>query len=253
MAWLFDGIDDYATIAPDAALAMGEGDWTLAGWVRVTSNAGSAYMYFLSWNALSAVNSCNWYFNEMGIADANKLRFFIRDSEGNLAEGMSSGTPGASDAWQHLLLRRSGGSIAQFVNGAADGAGYTGPFAKVESDQTLHLGGRNDLDPNRFFNGAMAEWAKWDRALSAGEIAALVSGAAPGNIPTGLAWHLPMLDYRPRIAGLTIANHGGTLVDHPPEIVRLVQYSVAQTETFLPQAAAELFTPGAVAGQAHEH
>ena len=100
----------------------------------------------------------------------------------------------------------------------------------------------------------MAEWAKWDRALSTGEMAALVAGAAPGNIPGGLAWHLPMLDYQERVAGLTVTNHGSTLVGHPPGIVSLVSHRVAETELFVPgAAAAELFTTGIAAGQAHEH
>lgn len=253
MAWLFDGIDDYATLAPDAALALGDGDWTLGGWVRITSSAGSAFMYFLSWNNLSAVNSCNWYFNEAGIVDANKLQFAVRDTQGTPVSAKSTSTPGASTAWQHLLLRRSGGTIAQYVNGAADGNGYSASFGAIDYAQALHLGGRSNHDPNRFFNGAMAEWAKWDRALSTGEMAALVAGAAPGNIPGGLAWYLSMLDYQERVAGLTVTNHGSTLVGHPPGIVSLASHRVAQTEVFVPQAAAELFTTGIAAGQTHGH
>ena len=254
MAWLFDGVDDYVTIAPDAALALGEGDWTIAGWVHITSNAGTAYMYFLSWNDVMTINSCNWYFNEAGIANPNELRFYVRDNDGDYAAAMSAGAPGASSEWQHLLLRRSDATFAQYINGAIDGTGYSGSFGKIDPAQPLHLGGRNDHDPDRFFNGAMAEWAKWDRALSTGEIAALVAGAAPGNIPTGLAWYLPMLDYQERIVGLTIANHGSALVDPPPGIISLASHRVARAEVFLPQAAAaELFTAGTVAGQTHEH
>ena len=223
MAWLFDGIDDYATIAPDAALALGEGDWTLAGWVRVTSNAGIGLHVLpvverLRRPSIAATGTST----RRDVANPNKLRFFVRDSQGNVADAMSTGTPGASDrlaASSAAAVRRHDRAIRQRRGRRRRRT----PRPSARSISRPDAASRRPLRPGpesllQRRHGRMGEvgpgtLGRGDRRL--GEPA-----PRRGTSPAGLAWHLPMLDYQERIAGLTVANHGSTLVDHPPEIVQ---------------------------------
>ena len=63
----------------------------------------------------------------------------------------------------------------------------------------------------------MAEWAKWDRVLSAAEIAVLAKGVTPDCLPAGLAWYVPMRkDPVELVRGILVKLIGAIPVDHPP-------------------------------------
>jgi hypothetical protein len=65
----------------------------------------------------------------------------------------------------------------------------------------------------------MAEWAKWDRALTSDEIDALAKGFAPEFFKDSLAWYVPMIrEYDERMVPLTVTNNSSTVTDHPPII-----------------------------------
>ena len=68
---------------------------------------------------------------------------------------------------------------------------YDGPLrlAAINPNASLFLGSNGS---GQHLPGQMAEWAKWNRALSAAEIAALAKGTTPDWFAAGLAWYLPM-------------------------------------------------------------
>ena len=71
-----------------------------------------------------------------------------------------------------------------------------------------------------FFQGWMAELAKWDAALSSTEISALAYGVRPTEIGSRPAWYLPMSGgFEEEVAGLAVTNYGTTVAEHPPCIL----------------------------------
>ncbi|KKL85132.1 hypothetical protein LCGC14_1957770 [marine sediment metagenome] len=216
MAWSFDESNDDVQITDDPVLTLPDGNWAIAGWVKLDNNTGSLFQYFFSWGGASASPSINLLFNEASAANPNELRFLIADSGGDQANGTSTGTPGTSTAWQHIIVQRSGNTFTQYVDGSADGSTINADVNNINLTSALYLGARSDEDNDRRFGGDMAEWAKWDRALVADERAALVLGFSPLFFQRDLKWYLPMV--RPYVElkeGLTVTNDGSTIGAHP--------------------------------------
>ena len=84
MAWHFDETSGHHVLLGDnAALTLPDGDWTIAGWIYLDDNAGNFFQYFLSWGAVSASPSLNWFVDETGEANANKLKVIAYDAGGD--------------------------------------------------------------------------------------------------------------------------------------------------------------------------
>ena len=216
MAWSFDESNDDVQITDDPVLTLPDGNWAIAGWVKLDNNTGSLFQYFFSWGGASASPSINLLFNEASAANPNELRFLIADSGGDQANGISTGTPGTSTAWQHIIIQRAVSTYTQYVDGSADGSATNAAVGAIDVGTALYFGARSDEDADRRFGGDMAEWAKWDRVLTADEQAALATGFSPLFFPQELKWYLPMV--RPYVEvreGLTVTNVGSTTGAHP--------------------------------------
>ena len=217
MAWSFDESNDDVQITDDPVLTLPDGSWAIAGWLKLDNNTGTLFQYFLSWGGASASPSINLLFNEASAAsNPNELRFLIADSGGDQANGTSTGTPGTSTAWQHIIVQRSVSTYTQYVDGSADGSTVNAGVDAINVGTALYFGARSDEDADRRFGGDMAEWAKWDRALIDTERAALASGFSPLFFPRELKWYVPMV--RPYVElkeGLTVTNDGSAIGVHP--------------------------------------
>lgn len=221
MAWHFDETSgQHVTLGDNPALNMPDGDWTIAGWIKLDDNVGDFYQHFLSMGIFNATPSWHWYFHEASVEDPNVLHFNMVDDDGaNSPSDFSAGTPGTSTIWQHLILRRSGTTVTQYINGSADGADTNTNFDAINAGLSLYVGMRSDNDNDRRLGGSMAEWAKWNRALGAGERAALVAGYSPKFFLNSLMWYVPMVrPYQEIIVPLTVTNNNSTVSAHPPII-----------------------------------
>ncbi|KKK94494.1 hypothetical protein LCGC14_2682310, partial [marine sediment metagenome] len=217
MAWSFDETTQNVQIADNAALTLPDADWSVGGRVKLDDNTGSAFQYFFSWNNFNLNPTFQLFFREASAADPNKLKVRIEDTSLNLIEFVSSGTPGTSTAWQHLMIIRSGSTVSMYVDNVFEGSQTDAAFHDVDFAGDLFLGARFDQATDRQLGGDMAEWAKWDRALNASERAALAAGASPVTMPNSLKWHCDMVrEYRELINGLTVTNSSSTIGPHPP-------------------------------------
>jgi len=233
MGWLFTETPTcYVMLGDAAALSLPAGDWTVAGWLKLTDNEGSLYQYFLSWGVVDATPDLNLYLLEASAGVApNKLKGVCRDALGNglmnIDEWLSETTPGASTAWQHVIIARQGNTLVMSLDGVSFAARSVANFGAVDVAGGLSLGVRSDLNADRCFGGYLAEWAKWSRALTATEKQQLagVGGFAavrPADIDqTGLDWYVPMYDgFACEVGGLSIVNNGNNVVadanTHPP-------------------------------------
>ena len=214
MARKFTSASEYFTLADDAALTLPNGDWSLGGWFKITNNAGIYQQWFFNWNAYSRPYLYAFVFEASAASGANEIKIGVHDGT-NFTLLTGTSTPGTSTAWQHLLLVRSGNTITQYIDGAADGSSNTSITA-VDAGVDLHMGGRGVGETNYNFLGELAGWAKWDRALSTAERAGLAAGASAAHYPLSLAWNMPMRgDLIENKSFIAVTNNGTTVSAHP--------------------------------------
>ncbi len=258
MAWHFDETNDEVQITDHAALTLPDADWTIAGWLKLDDNVGNIFQYFLSWGTTSAQPNINWFFPETDAGlDNDQLKLVMLDSDG---DGFPAGaivgasSPGLRTDWMHLAVVRTGaGVITQYIDGAADGTATDATFDAVNRAGNFHFGCRSDFSATRYFGGDLAEWAKWDRALSADELLGLAAGFTPDHYPTP-AWHVPMWgnQYHELRVPLTVTNDGSTAIDHPGGLIY-----PSRSTLFLPTGEApapgvdELFAANQLQGVLH--
>jgi hypothetical protein len=140
-------------------------DWTIAGWINVTT-----------WTN-------NTYFIANDSASNRELLFVVSTSQGNridlqfpgTAFAANAGTNMATGVWHFFafsynaatrsLLARVNNGVGANQNVFTLAAGAFGTSA-----QPLNLGRRQFTGANAHFNGLLDEVAKWDRVLSSAEL-----------------------------------------------------------------------------------
>jgi hypothetical protein len=221
---MFDGTDDYAETNETAGLYLPDGDWTIAVKVQVPNNAGTANKFI--YNTLSGDFPGSGFIDHYIVQDNHATTDTRGDAwvdygdDGNDVSGDfgTTGTPPftGNALWTQLFLQRSGNTVTQYV-GSTTG---NGSFANASFDGItptgIYIGARFDLESTRFFSGSIAEFAIWNRALSAAEMDGIIDGVTPGYYIRGLQFYMPMIreyvEYRSRAA---VTNHGSTVGNHP--------------------------------------
>ena len=162
--------------------------------------------------AYSATPSINLFFNETSSAtNADRLTLNVEDGDTTEVTIHSSTTPGTSTAWQHVAVIHDGTNITMYVDGSSVGSASASALGDVNVSGNWAFGSRVDTPTDRYLGGSLAEWAKWDRALNATELANLAAGNSPLLNSLGYAWHVPMWlghPYEELIASLTVTNNG---------------------------------------------
>jgi hypothetical protein len=212
-SWLFD-LTDTVSVADSANLTLPNGDWTVAGWVK-TSGTSSSWRTFVSWGA--GDQSFSMAFRQSTLWPANSLNLGYRGSYAESISTYGGTTPGDEADWVYVVACRDGNAMKGYTweNGTAYSSNENGSFSYqygCNAAEAWVFGGT-------YFAGRMAEWAKWDRLLSAGERAALYAGGkaeeASGGVPV---WQFDMFDdYDARYGGLTATNNGtiNDQTEHP--------------------------------------
>ena len=216
MAHLFES-DDWLKLADNSALTLPGGNWSLGGWIKVNSNdIGNNYQRVFEWGVYGASPSCTLYLYGEGAAQADKGLFRVKDSDGDGDWEYTDGTTfGATRDWQHFLVVRNGTIFTVYLDNVSHGTGDATNMDAVDvAVKSWTFGNRiyNDFD--------LAEWAKWDSALSSDEIAALLSGVRPVDVGQRPAWYLPMCGgLYEEVAGIALTNTGITESEHPPHVL----------------------------------
>lgn len=213
-AWHFDeDASHYVSVADNAALTLPDADFSIGGWIKLDDNTGAGYQYFVSWNYAGPANML-WDLGEVDSSSSDKLIVRVIDADSDTAQLDAVGF-GSSTEWQHLLLVRSGTTWTLYVDGVSAQSNTYADVDGCDPADALEFGRRDDGNADRAFGGALAEWAKWDRALNAAERSALVAGFSPACFPTALTWYLSMV--RPAqelLVPLALTDNGLTVVPH---------------------------------------
>ncbi|HEY6866003.1 MAG TPA: LamG domain-containing protein, partial [Candidatus Eisenbacteria bacterium] len=171
----FDGANDYAQVPADSRLDITSAI-TIAAWIRPARVAtqdvvkkavnGGTDGYEL---ALSSAGKVFLRFNQKTSADTYRLN--------SVASYPIDGT------WMHVAATYDGATMKMYVNGALDGS-VAKTVTIATNANALGIGAQSD--GVRWFQGALDDVRLYNRALSAGEIQALLShtiaaSAGPGG------------------------------------------------------------------------
>ena len=230
MARYFDGTSDHIEIADHAALTW-PGLASIAGWFRVDSNDTSAMIHgLMTWGDYFATPSFTiWYFGPNHASQANGIMVQTKDDGGNISQKTSSNDIVSLGTWHHLALTIENSAVwgklfRFYLDGVEDWNNDYQTFDGMNAAAPWKFGDTQGAAAAHFY-GDMAEWAKWDSALSTEQITALANGVRPPEVGTRPAWHMPMLGgLEEEIAGLSATNSGTAIAEHPPRIVAAGQY-----------------------------
>jgi len=110
----FDGTGDYLTVPDNSAWAFGSGNFTLEAWVYRTVNGATQMIVIQSDNASAAGSAWSFY-----ILSTNKLVSNVYYGSSFITLTSSADVP--ANAWVHVALVRTSGTISQYINGSRDG------------------------------------------------------------------------------------------------------------------------------------
>ena len=129
----FDGTGDYLTVPDNAVLDMGSSDFTIEGWVFLSST-GSSQTFVAKGTGAGNQASYHIVFN-----GTNWLYYLSGNgSTWSIASGITMGA-GTANTWQHLALVRSGSTFTPYVNGTA-GTTTSSATALFDSTNVFSIG-----------------------------------------------------------------------------------------------------------------
>jgi hypothetical protein len=169
-----DGTNDQVTFAQ--GIVSGTNDVTFAAWVKW--NGGNDWQRIFDFGT----GTSNYLFLSPR-TNTGMARFAIRTAA--VAEQQISGGTIPTGVWTHVAVTISGSTGTLYLNGVAVG---TNPAMTLKpsslGNTTQNYLGKSQFAADPAFNGGVDEFQIHNRALAAGEIAAL---AAPPAAPSGLA------------------------------------------------------------------
>jgi hypothetical protein len=168
-ALLFDGVNDWITVADSDALDLSTA-MTLEAWVNPASLTG--------WRNVLLKEGGTGMAYELYAQNPDVSRPAAYATLNGAIRGITGTAPMPANTWSHLAVTYDGANMRLYVNGAlVRTVARTGVIAATNGP--LHIGG-NAVWGGEFFAGAIDEVRIYNRALSAQEIAAdMGSGATP--------------------------------------------------------------------------
>lgn len=271
MARYFDGASSIS-LADNAALSFGsdvdnDGPFSFAFWILYKPNAVSGSQFVVGWGDWQATPSFNII--TYGAAGASPGRLLINIEGGNGSNcSLLTNTAMNDGAWHHAAIVFDGTVLRAYIDGTVETTTTTkADLDRVDVGGTWHFGVRS-LGYNYLQTTCMAEWAKWDVALTAEEIARLVAGVRAVDIGRRPAWYVPMCGgLHEEIGAVAATNSGTDESEHPPRAVcpdrprvsramyALIAgpYQVSAAESAASgSASAQVFSTGITVGQVNE-
>jgi len=201
----------------DAALKLGDQDWTWIGWVKLTDNA-DFYVVVANDYSTNAGGGFKLFYHKLTVLDYFVAQLYSADVVGDpvISDviGYGPGHPPTGTwifaavrhdhtrRWLHLFLDYRGGaglSAGDSAGGHWEGA-QCGPYpagsphgAPSASTDPWNLGASNWATATETLNGAVDEVGFWSRWLSATDIAAVRDGTLAGTYPLVQGQTVPLV------------------------------------------------------------
>mgnify|MGYP000212129773 CR=1 FL=1 len=109
----FDGAGDYATLTNSASNNLGDGDWTIEGWLYLTANAGTGNDEFAVASKFGGGSTRSWLAR---IANGNKLTFWYINSSGTQVELTADTRVLSLNTWYHVAWVKNS-NLKVYING----------------------------------------------------------------------------------------------------------------------------------------
>lgn len=203
-SWPFDATDT-VTVTDADVLTFPSTDWTLCGWIK---SAGASTEWRTFFYAGPDTGQHHIFLAVKPTVNGGVIWFDWRGSHSTSEVNLNGTTNvGSSTAWTHLAFIRSSNVIRMYINGTLEA---------TSGDVTFHYSCNPTTDwvwGSSVFNSRLAEWSKYNRAISVGEaseLAGLVAGGRPEDVSgTDPVWLLDMYDgVDCQIGGLSLTNSG---------------------------------------------
>jgi concanavalin A-like lectin/glucanase superfamily protein len=212
-AFTFTNSSNIVTLADNAALTIPNADWTIAGFFRSSSTTSpiSGGQRVFTWESSTGENFLGTLKASGGSGTSLNTIQIYSSYPSSTFDFLIQPAYTSDTNWHSYIAVRSSGTVTLYLDGTSIGTD-TLAFGWDEAT-TWKFGNRGD--GARPFVGDLAEWAKWDRALNAAEIAGLAARFSPNCFP-GFTWFTPMIaDYNEIKAGIVVTNSSSTITAHP--------------------------------------
>ncbi|MDJ0851268.1 MAG: DUF2341 domain-containing protein, partial [Myxococcota bacterium] len=177
----FDEVDD-RVVVPDFTY---NNSFTISFRFKIDDNTGNDYQYLYSHGNVSSLEAVNIFLGEDGNTNAGMLRTKLADGndtddDATLSAALEvdiSSLIGDGQWHTYTLTVASGTGSAVYIDGVLGNSSSYGGDA-FDPGTNLHLGTREDLDPDRFYGGVLDSVQVFDRALDATQVSDLHSGGS---------------------------------------------------------------------------
>ncbi len=228
MARYFDGTNDYFTLADDAALTLGDdvddsGPFSFSFWVRFGTMADTDYHDIMSWRTAASRPKAGFFtYGDNHATNAGVIELDFGSADTTISNKFTTAI--TDSQWHHVAVIFDGTDCTAYLDNVLQFTKNAPTLDTLDIPAACSFG--RYYDDSTHWAGDMAEWAKWDVALSTEQIAALADGVRPPEVGTRPAWYMPMLaGLDEEIAGLMVTNNGSTVSEHPPRIVYAGQHN----------------------------
>jgi len=126
-AGVFNGTSQYLTVPYSSAFNFGTGDFTIEGWINLSSLSVNYYVLAGTW---TTGTSDEWLIQ---IQNNNTIRFLTAAGTSFYSATITTGV------WYHIAGVRSGSTITLYVNGASVGS-YTNANSIGSVSKTVYIG-----------------------------------------------------------------------------------------------------------------
>ncbi|MCS0599949.1 exo-alpha-sialidase [Streptomyces sp. LP11] len=162
----FDGADDAVRLPYRDGLPLGTRDFTASLWFRYTATTGEQPLLWMG--GIGTSQPQVWLRGEPA---SDRVQGLITTRDGATAPRTAyvrTDSAYNDGQWHHVVLRRGGGRLSLWVDGAQSSASDVPGSVSRNSPFGVHVGQR--MDSRAFFSGAIDDVHVWDRALGDEEL-----------------------------------------------------------------------------------
>ena len=133
----FDGTGDYLIAPNSSELNLGSGNFTLEGWVYVTSGVTSKYLFGIGTVDSTTRSVAVW------IGGTSKIECYYSTSGSTWESYVVGATTISTGVWYHVAFVRNGTTLTLYLNGVAEGTQTGSATGSAFTGQSLLVGGQS--------------------------------------------------------------------------------------------------------------